>query len=66
MLLPLLNQCLLQINAKYANWGLKTAFFFAGVGAPFCLGAIFIMPDTSRRTAAELDEMFEKKIKPWR
>lgn len=69
-----------MINEKYAGWSLKTCFFvsaspkipllttpqFAGVSAPFCIGSLFIMPDTSRRTAAELDELFEKKIRPWR
>jgi hypothetical protein len=31
-----------------------------------CIAAFFVIPDTSKRTAAELDEMFEKKVKPWR
>ncbi|WVQ82451.1 hypothetical protein IAT38_004580 [Cryptococcus sp. DSM 104549] len=55
-----------MLNANYANWGLKTCFFFAGVSAPMCIAAFFIMPDTSKRTPAELDEMFERKVKPWR
>lgn len=55
-----------MLNANYANWGLKTCFFFAGVSAPMCVAAFFIMPDTSKRTPAELDEMFQRKIKPWR
>lgn len=41
-------------------------FFFAGISAPLCIGSVFIMPDISKRTPAELDEMFEKKIRPWR
>ena len=55
-----------MLNASYANWGLKTTFFFAGISAPLCIASWWIMPDTSRRTPAELDEMFEKKIRPWR
>nr|XP_031857210.1 uncharacterized protein CI109_007374 [Kwoniella shandongensis]KAA5524282.1 hypothetical protein CI109_007374 [Kwoniella shandongensis] len=55
-----------MLNANYANWGLKTCFFFAGISAPMCIASFFIMPDISKRTPAELDEMFEKKIKPWR
>ncbi|WRT64411.1 uncharacterized protein IL334_001343 [Kwoniella shivajii] len=55
-----------MLNANYANWGLKSCFFFAGISAPMCIAAFFVMPDTSKRTPAELDEMFEKKIKPWR
>jgi hypothetical protein len=42
--------------------GLKTCFFFAGISFPLCVASFFVMPDTSKRTPAELDEMFEKKI----
>jgi hypothetical protein len=45
---------------------LKTCFFFAGISFPLCVASFFIMPDTSKRTLAELDEMFEKKVRPWR
>lgn len=55
-----------MLNATAANWGLKTAFFFAGISAPFVVVSFFLVPDTSRRTAAELDEMFRKKVRPWR
>ncbi|GFZ46073.1 hypothetical protein JCM24511_04319 [Saitozyma sp. JCM 24511] len=55
-----------MLNANYANWGLKTCFFFAGISFPLCVASFFVMPDTSKRTPAELDEMFEKKIRPWR
>jgi hypothetical protein len=27
------------------NWGLKTAFFYTGLGAPFAIGAWFIIPE---------------------
>ena len=55
-----------MLNANAANWGLKTAFFYAGLSTPFVVASFFIIPDTSRRTANELDEMFRKKIRPWR
>ncbi|RSH90015.1 hypothetical protein EHS25_001348 [Saitozyma podzolica] len=55
-----------MLNTTEANWGLKTCFFFAGISLPMCIAAFFVIPDTSKRTAAELDEMFEKKVKPWR
>ncbi|WWC97802.1 hypothetical protein V866_004689 [Kwoniella sp. B9012] len=55
-----------MLNNTGANWGLKTAFFFAGISTPFVVASFFLIPDTSRRTAAELDEMFRKKVKPWR
>ncbi|PMD28821.1 hexose transporter [Hyaloscypha variabilis F] len=48
------------------NWDLKTGWFYAGVGAPFTLGMWFLIPETAGRSAAELDELFERKIKPWR
>ncbi|EXK29491.1 hypothetical protein FOMG_13967 [Fusarium oxysporum f. sp. melonis 26406] len=53
-------------NAHQWNWGLKTSWFFAGCGAPFTLAIWFLIPETSGRTPAELDELFERKIKPWR
>ncbi|WWC64295.1 uncharacterized protein I303_106905 [Kwoniella dejecticola CBS 10117] len=55
-----------MLNSTGANWQLKTAFFFAGISTPFVVASFFLIPDTSRRTAAELDEMFRKKVKPWR
>lgn len=56
----------LMLNPIGPNWGLKICFFFAGISAPMCIAAFFVMPDTSRRTPAEIDEMFEKKVRPWR
>ncbi|EIT82617.1 general substrate transporter [Aspergillus flavus] len=53
-------------NVNKWDWGLKTGWFYAGVGFPFTLGMWFLIPETSGRSAAELDELFERKIKPWR
>ncbi|KAH1589768.1 hypothetical protein KXX34_005396 [Aspergillus fumigatus] len=53
-------------NANEWNWGLKTGWFYAGVGFPFALGMWFLIPETAGRSSAELDELFERGIKPWR
>ena len=72
-----------MINANQWNWGLKTCWFFTGIGMPFVVAMWFLMPETAgyvrclvplwniadllyRRSTAELDELFERKIKPWR
>ncbi|RSL97228.1 hypothetical protein CDV31_013136 [Fusarium ambrosium] len=54
-----------MISASEWNWGLKTCWFFAGTGA-ICTAAVWLLvPETSGRSPAELDELFERKIKPW-
>ncbi|KAK1149692.1 hypothetical protein N8T08_005245 [Aspergillus melleus] len=53
-------------NENKWNWGLKTGWFYVGVGFPFTLGMWFLIPETKGRSAAELDELFERKVKPWR
>ncbi|KAH7129952.1 general substrate transporter [Dactylonectria estremocensis] len=55
-----------MLNANQWNWGLKTSWFFAGLGFPFTVAMWFLIPETKGRSAAELDELFERKIKPWR
>ncbi|RSL64015.1 hypothetical protein CEP54_004882 [Fusarium duplospermum] len=55
-----------MINAEEWNWGLKTAWLYVGLGAPFTIGMWFLIPETKGRSAAELDELFERKIKPFR
>lgn len=50
-----------MINGS-AHWGVKTGFFFAGTGAVVVVIAWFILPEVARRTPAEIDEMFEKKV----
>ncbi|EOO00145.1 putative sugar transporter protein [Phaeoacremonium minimum UCRPA7] len=51
----------LMINGD-AQWGVKTGFFFAGTGAVAVVIAWFILPEVARRTPAEIDEMFDKKV----
>ncbi|KAJ9156600.1 General alpha-glucoside permease [Pleurostoma richardsiae] len=51
----------LMINGT-AKWGVKTGFFFAGTGTVAVVIAWFILPEVTRRTPAEIDELFEKKV----
>ncbi|KAL4994997.1 general substrate transporter [Aspergillus recurvatus] len=55
-----------MMNANQWNWGLKTCWFFVGLGLPFTVAMWFLIPETEGRSAAELDELFERKVKPWR
>ncbi|KAL4981678.1 general substrate transporter [Aspergillus falconensis] len=55
-----------MVNANQWNWGLKTCWFFVGLGLPFTVAMWFLIPETAGRSAAELDELFERKVKPWR
>ncbi|KAH7137793.1 putative transporter [Dactylonectria macrodidyma] len=55
-----------MVNASEWNWGLKSGFFYAGVGLPSAVGCWFIVPETARRSTAELDELFERKVAPRR
>ncbi|KAH7339191.1 general substrate transporter [Pyrenochaeta sp. MPI-SDFR-AT-0127] len=52
----------LMINGSLTKWGVKTGFFFAGTGTVAVIIAWFILPEVARRTPAEIDEMFEKKV----
>ncbi|KAH7364859.1 hexose transporter [Rhexocercosporidium sp. MPI-PUGE-AT-0058] len=51
----------LMINGN-AHWGVKTGFFFAATGLVAVVIAWFLLPEVARRTPAEIDELFEKKI----
>ncbi|KAL3496922.1 general substrate transporter [Aspergillus germanicus] len=55
-----------MVNANQWGWGLKTGWFFAGLGLPFVAGMWWLIPETAGRSAAELDELFESKIPAWR
>ncbi|KAM5349060.1 hypothetical protein ACJ41O_008883 [Fusarium nematophilum] len=55
-----------MMNANQWNWGLKTSWLFAGLGLPCTVAIWFLIPETKGRSSAELDELFERKIKPWR
>lgn len=51
-----------------AKWVVKTAFLFVGLGIPGTVLAYFIMPETMRRSPAEIHEMFvdEVPLRKWR
>lgn len=55
-----------MVNANMWNWRLKTGLFYAGVGAFWAAGAWLVLPETAGRSAAELDELFESKVRAWR
>ncbi|KAM5350926.1 hypothetical protein ACJ41O_003649 [Fusarium nematophilum] len=45
------------------NWGAKSGFFYGGWMAVGLLWAFFRLPETKDRTFAEIDILFEKKVK---
>lgn len=49
-------------GTRTKRWGVKTGFFFAGTGLVSVVIAWFILPEVTRRTPAEIDELFEKKV----
>jgi hypothetical protein len=51
-----------MINQGRAKWGVKTGFFFAGTGFVSVAIAWFILPEVTRRTPGEIDELFEKRV----
>ncbi|GFF87219.1 hypothetical protein IFM61606_06643 [Aspergillus udagawae] len=53
----------LMINQPPTKWGPKTGFFFAGTGTVAVVIAWFILPEVTRRTPGEIDELFEKRVK---
>lgn len=55
-----------MVNANQWNWRYRTGWFYAGVGLPWVVGMWLLIPETAGRSSAELDELFERKIKPWR
>lgn len=49
-------------------WVVKAAFLFVGLGIPGTILAYFIMPETMRRSPAEIHEMFVDHVplRRWR
>jgi SP family general alpha glucoside:H+ symporter-like MFS transporter len=45
-------------------WAVKAGFFFGCAGTLSCIVGWWCLPELARRTPAELDEMFTKKIGP--
>ncbi|GIJ88167.1 hypothetical protein Asppvi_007084 [Aspergillus pseudoviridinutans] len=52
----------LMINQPPTKWGPKTGFLFAGTGTISVIIAWFILPEVTRRTPGEIDELFEKRV----
>lgn len=52
----------MTVDINKANWGYKTAWLFLGCGLAVTVLVFFFVPEPSQRNAAELDEMFEKRI----
>jgi len=50
------------------KWVVKTAFLFVYLGIPGTVLAFFIMPETMRRSPAEIHEMFVDQVplRKWR
>jgi hypothetical protein len=36
-----------MLNTNQWNWGLKTTWFFTGIGAPFLVALWFLLPETA-------------------
>ncbi|OJJ44016.1 hypothetical protein ASPZODRAFT_122161 [Penicilliopsis zonata CBS 506.65] len=52
----------LMINGPTTKWGVKTGFFYAATGSIAVTISWFILPEMTRRTPAEIDELFEKRV----
>lgn len=49
-----------------ANFGYNTAWLFFGLGLVASIGAWFLIPETARRSPAELDELYEERVPCWK
>ena len=54
------------VAANGANFGYNTAWLFFALGLMASILAIFIIPETAKRSPAELDELYEKRIPAWK
>ncbi|CAK7217233.1 hypothetical protein SCUCBS95973_003076 [Sporothrix curviconia] len=54
----------LMLNTSGANWGYKTAWLFLGTGVAIVIIIFFFVPEPSLRNAAEMDEMYKKRVPP--
>ncbi|KAK8853488.1 hypothetical protein IAR55_004195 [Kwoniella newhampshirensis] len=57
---------LLDGGARLGGNTYNTAFIFLGFGSLVLVATIFYLPEVARRNPAELDEMYEKGVAPWR
>lgn len=54
------------VDVRGANLGFKAVWIFVGFGGVANVFALFFAPEPARRSPAELDELFEKRIPAWR
>jgi hypothetical protein len=54
------------VSANGANFGYNTAWLFAVLGLIVSIGAIWLCPETARRSPAELDELYEHRVPAWK
>jgi len=45
---------------------LRTAFVYGAFSVPICVLMWLYLPETAGRSAAEIDELYEKKVPAWR
>lgn len=64
----LLNNTLLplQLNPLAWNWGAKDGLFWAGITLICILYCVFRLPESKGRSYAELNLLFENRIKAWK
>ncbi|KAM0334488.1 hypothetical protein ACHAQA_001517 [Verticillium albo-atrum] len=55
----------LMLSNQNAGWGQKIGLFFGGISVVYLIPVFFMFPETKGRTYQELDELFERRIKPW-
>ncbi|KAL3484125.1 major facilitator superfamily domain-containing protein [Aspergillus germanicus] len=55
-----------MLNKNQWNWGLRAGWLYADIGLPCVVLMWLLIPETNGRSSEELDELFERRIKPWR
>lgn len=48
----------------FKGWSVRASWFFVCTGLPGTIAAWFLLPEIARRTPSEIDELFEKGVKP--
>ncbi|CAK7205109.1 hypothetical protein SEUCBS139899_007874 [Sporothrix eucalyptigena] len=46
--------------------GVKSGFVFGAFSVPICIAMWLMVPETKGRSAAEIDELYERQIPAWR
>ena len=64
--LPRLRRDSFCVPPLLVNLNLRGCFVFAATSFPCAIASWFFLPETKGRAAAEIDELFEKKVPAWR